>query len=502
MSTLLHGAKGDSVTAIQFDDATLEAIFGAEDAEHEDPRRLKEYFYKNKAYESLRAELPLRVLVGHKGVGKSALLKVSHLEDLDNGTLSLWITPSDVAGPLSEVGGDFNRLVEVWKNAIKSLVVEKAWYALGETADAPIVSRAIATSKDLVGIIARAVSDRIGVAHDASKATLVERFMKDKVVRVYIDDLDRGWQSKQQDIQRISALLTALRDLCGADRNIQFRLALRTDVYFLVRTSDESTDKFERNIIWLQWNNHEILVVIAKRVATYFGETVDEAEWGELSQKAIAHKLDRVIEPRFRHVGKWEKAPMHRVMLSLTRRRPRDLIKLFYGAGKQAYKTNLHLITTQNVRETFESYSNERLQDIINEFKSEMPSIDQLLKLMRPSKKSQTAAESYVFSKDQLINKLKNVRQNANLTFTNGTFPSEQNIANFLYKIDFITARHELEDGYLDRKYFDQNRLLQDQFFDAGYSWEIHPAYRWALQPDDVNAVLNRLQLVGSDERI
>lgn len=490
------------MTSIRFNDQTLDAIFGAEDAEHERPERLKEYFYKSKAYESLRADLPLRILVGHKGVGKSALLKVSYLEDVDAGVLALWVTPSDVAGPLSEAGDDFNRLVEVWKTAVKALVVEKAWYALGASSDAPAVSKAVSTSKDLVGILARAMSERVGEALDASKKAVVERFMSSQVVKVYIDDLDRGWQSKPQDILRISALLTALRDLCGSDNNLQIRLGLRTDVYFLVRTSDESTDKFERNIIWLQWNNHEILVVVSKRVATYFGEEVQDGDWDNLSQKEIASKLDRVIAPRFLHVGKWENAPMHRVMLSLTRRRPRDLIKLFYGAGKQAYKADLPIITTQNVRDTFEAYSNERLQDIINEFKSEMPQIDQLLKLMRPARKAQTAAESYVFSKAQLITKLKNVKQNATLSFTNGTFPSEQNIANFLYKIDFSTARHELEDGFLDRKYFDQNRLLQDQFFDAGYSWEIHPAYRWALQPDDVNSVLNRLQLVGSNDKV
>ena len=31
-----------------------------------------------------------------------------------------------------------------------------------------------------------------------------------------------------------------------------------SDVYFLVRTADKSTDKIERNFIWLTWNNHEL----------------------------------------------------------------------------------------------------------------------------------------------------------------------------------------------------------------------------------------------------
>jgi hypothetical protein len=35
----------------KFDDHTIELIFGADDAENEDPKRFVEYFYYNRAYE-------------------------------------------------------------------------------------------------------------------------------------------------------------------------------------------------------------------------------------------------------------------------------------------------------------------------------------------------------------------------------------------------------------------------------------------------------------------
>lgn len=135
----------------------------------------------------------------------------------------------------------------------------------------------------------------------------------------------------------ISALLNAIRDLCGADKRLQIRIGLRSDVYFLVRTSDESTDKIERNIIWLTWTNHEILTVIAKRVATFMGKSIDDFQLSMQRQAVIAKELNPIIEPTFSHVGKWENAPMHRVLLSLTRRRPRDLIKLLYGGGEGGF---------------------------------------------------------------------------------------------------------------------------------------------------------------------
>lgn len=59
---------------LSFDDKQIRDLFGSEDAENESHDRFHEYFIKNRAYENLISDLPLRVVVGHKGVGKSALL--------------------------------------------------------------------------------------------------------------------------------------------------------------------------------------------------------------------------------------------------------------------------------------------------------------------------------------------------------------------------------------------------------------------------------------------
>ena len=48
-------------------------------------------------------------------------------------------------------------------------------------------------------------------------------------------------------------------------------------------------------------------------------------------------------------------------------------------------------------------------------------------------------------------------------------------------------------------KYFEENRYLSSAFVDFGYDWEIHPAFRWALQPDDINSIFTRLKLSDDD---
>ena len=68
-------------------------------------------------------------------------------------------------------------------------------------------------------------------------------------------------------------------------------------------------------------------------------------------------------------------------------------------------------------------------------------------------------------------------------------------LAEFLYKTDFIIARKDKEDGEIVRVFFDQNRYLQSQFADYGFNWEVHPAYRWALQPEDLNDIFRKLDI-------
>lgn len=81
-----------------FSEENIKRIFGHEDAFAENPARLREYYFKSKTYDKIRANLPLRILVGHKGIGKSALFQVAMSEDQEEGQLSIFLRPDDVSG--------------------------------------------------------------------------------------------------------------------------------------------------------------------------------------------------------------------------------------------------------------------------------------------------------------------------------------------------------------------------------------------------------------------
>ena len=79
----------------------------------------------------------------------------------------------------------------------------------------------------------------------------------------------------------------------------------------------------------------------------------------------------------------------------------------------------------------------------------------------------------------------------------------EKNIKIVLFcrdKINFITARKSTGSEIL-RVYYDENQYIYNDFTDFGYSYEIHPAYRWALQPSSPAALFRQIELLESDDQ-
>jgi len=470
---------GAVVSAVTLDDATILSLFGADDAENESPGRLKEYFYVNKAYQAINSTMPIRVVVGHKGVGKSALLKRAHLQDLDSGHSSVWLQADSITDVQDEASKEANfvKRIGVWRQGILREVL-KDFY--GEDAAKLVPELSTASYQSLTKVLIKHLD---GLSAGSS-------------INIYIDDIDRGWKAHENDIVNISALLNAIRDISGGQPRIRFRIGLRSDVYFLVRTSDESTDKIEANVVSLRWTNDDILRVLAKRISTYFELNISDDEISLLEQSTItARILSRVIDPVFKGRGKWESRPVHKILLSMTRARPRDLVKLLRLAAQMAYSRDRSVISSIDLQDVFEKYSQERLQDIVNEFVSEVPNVERLVLSMKPAKKERLASNSYLFTTASLSAKIGSILSNTPISFTNRKSVTPRAIIQFLYKIDFITARKDLDNGNIDRKYFDQSRFLAHEIVDFGYGWEIHPAYRWALQPQDVNEILDTLDV-------
>lgn len=482
---------------LKFTEPEIQALFGHEAAEDEDPERLRDYYFKTSTYDQVATELALRILVGHKGIGKSALFQVAISEDRKANKIAILVKPDDIA-ELGTDSSDFLQTVRSWKLGLVEIIAGKVLTHLGANSDDLKVKLKGYGGRilDFLKTTLKA-NQRDDISLTGVNQLLIKNFLKDGVITVYIDDLDRGWRGSSEDVSRISALLNAVRDIANENKGIRFRISLRSDVYYLVRTSDESTDKIEGSVIWQTWTNHEIFVMLVKRFETFFGRSVNERRLIYTGQPELASYLNPVIEPRFNGAGKWNNAPMYRILMSLIRKRPRDLVKLCTLAARKAQGTGHTRINTTDFQAIFEEYSQGRIQDTINEFRSELPEIERLIFSMKPNQRERQARYGYVYTTSDLLNKLTNASQSGEYHFARGQghlSASSKELAAFLYKINFLTARKETGEG-TDRRYFEENRYLYHQFADFGYDWEIHPAYRWALQPDNIRDIFDSIDL-------
>lgn len=478
---------------MEFTDENIVKLFGQEAAEDEYFERLQSYYLKSKTHKSVTADLPLRILVGHKGIGKSAIFTMARHEDEKYNKLSILIRPDDIDAVGKETT-DLGELIRAWKTGLFNIITNKVIDKMGLAT----VGFSSNVGGGLINFLKKTFQKQIDNHVDLSPAAqdVINRFLSDSKIIVYIDDLDRGWQSREQDIRRISALLNAVRDMSNDNKGLQFKISLRTDVYYLVRTSDESTDKIEGAVVWHSWTNNEILLLLVKRILSFEREkSIDMTNLNNLKQSDLAIYLDSVFEEKFKDTGKWSNAPIYRILMSLIRKRPRDLVKLCSLAAKHAYSVDREKIGTDDLKDVFVEYSQGRMQDTVNEYKSELPDIERLLLNMKPSRQEVKKHVGYIYSTSSLKRKIHTIIERGSFNFRNGKVASEADLLQFMYKINFITARKTLDDGRIERKYFEENKYLTHKNVDFGYDWEVHPAFRWVLSPDDINKVFEQIDI-------
>lgn len=483
---------------LKFSEVEIQALFGHEAAEDEIPKRLQDYYFKTDTFDEFQSDVPLRLVVGHKGIGKSALIQIAMLENSKSGILSILIKPDDIADIATDTS-DFLRTVRIWKEGLIRIISSRALEGVGAVFEDDLTAKLAGASGNLISFLRDTLKTKERYNLQPANEGIINSFLKTGRISVFIDDLDRGWKGRPEDITRISALLNATRDLVNENRGLRIRISLRSDVYYLVRTSDESTDKIEGSVMWLSWTNHEIFILLVKRIETFFSRSIDDESLLEVKANRLARYLDPVMMPKFEGSGLWQDAPIHRVLMSLIRKRPRDLVKLCTLAARSARKNRNSLITTKDFQAIFSEYSQGRIRDTINEYRSELPDIERLILGMKPSKKEKKTSEGYLYDTAALLKKIDNICAGGDFSFTSGKKASKKELAAFMYKINFLTARRDRDNQKIARSYFEENRYLSNEFVDFGFDWEVHPAYRWALQPDTIESIFDSLSLSDDD---
>lgn len=520
------------VKDFKFDAVTRRKLFGHEDATQEDPNRLSNYFFRREDFETVHSSLPFCIVVGRKGTGKSSLLRYSDWCNHNLGTsekrLSIWLRPDDITEMYKEINTQtsLRESVVLWKKGIARYVASQIASALkfeSEDEKGKVLQWAYETgyaAKDFITAIAERFSGKLTSPigdlkfegkNDSTNTNIgehhiLQRTLKDTLF-LYMDDLDLGWIPNQDNAQRLKALILALGNMTSDIQNFHARIALRTDVYDYINSTEEFFDKYETSVVWCRWENADILKVLIKRIASYLEREVSDKDLNSMTQSSLVEKyFPPLIKTYFMDTNIWNGKTTHRVLMSLVRGIPRDMVKLLSSAAQKAYEDKRNIIEPQDICDILDEYSRTRLKDISREFDSELPCVCELLQNMGPSRdeKRTKKNKSYLYPTSDLLKKIKHAVEHIGIVrFTWSSAPAQPlELAHFLYKIGFITARRDYP-SKIDRTYYDVSpSLLTRASGDKGYSWEIHPAYRAALYTYDSNDIAwqNTVEISDSDD--
>lgn len=466
-------------------------IFGSDAADTEDAARLYTFFISNDSYHNVRAPNPICLVVGQKGIGKTALMRVSALDDQRNRFPSIFIRGSRILAA-AEAGGSGSATIGKFRTVIEDALLSQVAEGIAkEAASALKVPEGVGSFLGRLTALGTSIatSQNEALKNAAAKAS---PWLLDKIpaVNVYIDDTDVDWDGSKAAASQVNRLIQSCFQISAdSDGDVRFKISIRSDLFNSLSVTSDIIDKVQSGVVRVRWTVDEIFRVIAKRIAIYEGREYDDEEVDTLPQEAVFQRFfTPYFEERFRYAGAWENAPMRQVLLSFVRQRPRDLIGLCRLAAKEAESSGT-IIDTRALHDVIPIYCQNRFNDTVVEFSNELPDVQKLLNEMRPSdrkdNKKATSIKKHYYTHDQLIAKLNAIKGNLSLRFSYANVPaSSAELAEFLFRINFLVASRTDSNGFVERMYYDfADRRLREVRL-GQWDWEVHMAYRWAIQRD------------------
>ena len=299
-----------------------------------------------------------------------------------------------------------------------------------------------------------------------------------KEVWVLVDDLDATYQRTEKENLELSTFFSACRYLVSEIGGIVFRATMRTDVWTSIIRYDESLDKFEQYVSEIKWNRADFRRLLAKRIEsqmTALGIS-DSKPPSHVSQDEIEeHLINHAFEKRIDWGGDTRRT--YQVLYTLAYHRPRWAIQLCKLAQESAQDFGETKINKNHIDAVWGPYGKRRIADLVAEHKHQCRNIEELVDAFRGAERRMTRDKLCAWIKNRIIEHTDTVIEGRQVL-------SPIDVAHYLYRLGFIVARIEDEDGeyFQHYSYDDMPDFLSSRTNDDfGAIWEIHPCYREAL---------------------
>jgi hypothetical protein len=264
---------------------------GAPAAERDIERGLEDYFVESATYERVRLGSK-RIVIGARGIGKSAIFQVLAKRERDEGSYVIELSPEDYSYELlsktlaSEDRGSWAKLgayAAGWKYLIYVLVmkeISKKRLHLKKGGGAADIYKYVrdhhsnqqpSKMSALISYLKRLEGVKIGKYEASVRARELERLYKLEEIQhllpalkevaasrriiVLVDELDRGWDSSEDARAFVAGLFQACISANSLHGNLRIYMSLRQELYDDVPALYDDAQKYRDMIETIRWDD-------------------------------------------------------------------------------------------------------------------------------------------------------------------------------------------------------------------------------------------------------
>jgi hypothetical protein len=443
----------------------------------------------------------LRVLIGHKGMGKTALLEHLRMTTQKSAIPALLLRPDDLNVPAIEKASD---IATIKKHMFESLVVAAAAHVgstltgqlagdaarLYQTAVAvkrrkadwmsQVLTFLSAAAKPLIQVDARELA--INLAGPESPHTIVSALQSHlqtngSALYVLLDDTDQiASPDDPQHLNRIWGLLLALRRLATDSPSLRCVVSLRAEVWTRLQRDEkgqrDQLDHIRPMVVDLR-ADETLLEGILNRRMLLAARLV-----GQLTGNPYAPFFsgDQVTLPTSEERRSWKT-----FIMKSSRDRPRDMVLLVELLAKTARAAGREIITSADAESAMIAYSNDRADDTAIEFARDCPQLRDVLR-------SFADLDEFKMPFERLRTHLKGVPSRFGVmlrgrNLTPDTDEAALELMRLLHECGFLNARvndARASRGFRHINFRDDPNFVQRTRWNElqGAIWEVHPAFR------------------------
>lgn len=444
-----------------------------------------------------------RLLVGNKGVGKSAILEWVYASSKSKKIPAIFLRPDDLDTEFIEGTQDVSTI----KRAMYECFLDAISTSIGRSLSGLLTGEAAELYRDCVNqgsrspdwmaklltilnAIAKPVTsvDFIGLADDLARNKLpkdrlvevVQNYLlsEDTVFMVLFDDTDQvASPNEANHLNRIWGLLLAIRKLASECPNIKCIFTLRTEVWMRLLRNEhgqrDQIDHFRPLVMMLRAPEQLLMTIFYRRIALAAGDSG--------YNKGVNVPLSYFFEDEWMTLPTSnERRSWDQFLVKSSRERPRDMIQFVHHLAQMAKARNSELIGAPDAEQAMVSFSRERTEDLAIEMGFDCP---QFLDVLRTFSDIPFECDF-----EELRSHLRSIPSRFSVSVNRRTLKPGQDedailLLSLLHESGFINAR--VRDTSKTRDYrhvtfLDDSNLVQMSRWNElqAAQWEVHPVFR------------------------